>query len=78
MTVSDNPKRLTSEDVLCIRTYADCNMRASEAARQLGYAPNNVDYHLKKIQKYTGYNPKVFNDLVYLVSWLDENWTDQT
>lgn len=50
-----------------ILAYAKCNMTASETARMVHYHPNNVEYHLTKIKKKYGLDPKVFYDLVKLL-----------
>ena len=58
---------MTKEDKEILIAYAEHNMSVSDTARALVYHRNSVDYHLRKIAKETGLNPKNFFDLVVLV-----------
>lgn len=60
-------KKLTIMDWHVVRAYADCNMNASAAARVVHMHINNVEYHLEKVKRLTGLNPKCFYDLVELM-----------
>lgn len=62
---------LTSIDIMCLKEYANANMRLSEASRTLNYHYNSVLYHLKQVKKKTGLNPQIFWDLVKLLEVVD-------
>lgn len=58
---------MTEQHRKLILTYAKCDMNRSEAGRKLYMHVNTVDYHLKKIKKETGLDPKKFYDLIKLL-----------
>ena len=61
---------LTDEDIAIVRSYAKNNMSASETARYMNYSWYSINYHLGRVEQKTGYNPRVFYDLVELLRWL--------
>lgn len=58
---------MTEKQAEIILAYAECNMNAVAAGRMIYMSEANVFYHLTKIRKQTGRNPKRFFDLCYLV-----------
>lgn len=50
-----------------ILAYAENNMSARGAAKQVFMTDANVGYHLNRIRKQMGWNPRNFYDLCYLV-----------
>ena len=67
MTNVGTTQRMTEKQAEIILAYADCNMNAVAAGRMIYMSEANVSYHLTKIRKQTGRNPKRFFDLCYLV-----------
>lgn len=63
---------MTKIDIEVIQALADCDMNASSAARKMYVHLNTVAYHITKIQKETGLNPRKFRDLVKLLEMVDE------
>ena len=51
---------LTVRDKEILRAYADARMRVKTAARTLGVADTTVVYHLDRIGKETGQDPRDF------------------
>ena len=58
---------MTKQQAEVVLAYAENDMNAKAAARKLYMHEANVSYHLKRIQKQMGWNPKKFYDLCYLV-----------
>ena len=58
---------LNELDWKVLLAYADCDMNAERAAKQLHMARGTVCYHLDKIRDETKYSPYVFYDLIELV-----------
>ena len=54
---------LTVEDKEIIETYAECDMNRTKTSEMLYLHSNTVVYHLNKIFKKTGLNPRKFYDL---------------
>ena len=50
-----------------IMAYAESNMKPKAAGKKLYMSGEAVCYHLAKIQKQMGFNPRKFFDLCYLV-----------
>lgn len=50
---------------------AECNMNIAETARRAYTHRNNVEYHLGKIKRETGLDPKNFYDLVKLLETIN-------
>ena len=50
---------------------ADCGMSVSETARQLYMHRNTVIYHVEKIKRTTGKDPRSFYDLYDLIKIID-------
>ena len=50
-----------------IKGLADNNMSVNAVSRNLYCHRNTVEYHIKRVEKETGLNPKRFYDLVKLV-----------
>lgn len=63
---------LTEKDIEIIFAYAENNMRTTETAYQIYVHRNTVEYHLDKVKRKTGLDPKKFYDLVKLISELTE------
>lgn len=59
---------LTELDWEVIHHYADNDMSVSATARAAHMHENTVRYHLEKVQKETGMNPRKFHDLVKLLN----------
>lgn len=57
---------LTDEDMNLLRTYFSTNMSLKETSEILFLHKNTLQYKLNRIEKLTGYNPRVFSDAVNL------------
>ena len=55
-------------DYRIIRALADNDMKVSVAAELLHYTEGTLYYHMNKIKRLTGLDPKKFWDLVKLVT----------
>lgn len=58
---------MTEQEAEIILTYADCDMNMLNTGRILNYNHTSILYRLNKIRDKTGYDPRVFYDLVVLV-----------
>lgn len=58
---------MTKDQAKIVLSYAKHNMNAVAAGAELYMHEATVSYHLDKIKKQMGWNPKVFWDLCYLV-----------
>lgn len=58
---------MTREQAKIILAFAENDMKIRATGEQLYMHHANVIYHLKKIQKEMGWNPRKFYDLCYLV-----------
>lgn len=58
---------MTLHQAKIILAYAENDMKLKPTAQQLYLAEGSVAYHLEKIQKQMGWNPRKFYDLCYLV-----------
>lgn len=58
---------MTKEQAEMIMAFAENNMKQEPAAKQLYMTSENLRYHLKKIRREMGWNPRNFFDLCYLV-----------
>lgn len=58
---------LTVQDRRILQAYADAAMNGSAAAKALGLNLKTVRYHLDRIKKQTGMDPKSFWDLTKLL-----------
>lgn len=61
---------LTDEDIAVIRCLASNDMNVGRAARAMNYSRYSIVYHMNRVEQKTGYNPRVFYDLVDLLRWL--------
>ena len=61
---------LTDEDIAIVRAYAKNNMRTSDTARDTNYSWYTINYHMDRVEKKTGFDPRVFYDLVDLLRWM--------
>ena len=61
---------LTDEDIAVIRCLAKSDMNVGRASRAMNYSRYSIVYHLDRVEQKTGYNPRVFYDLVELLRWL--------
>lgn len=59
---------MTANDAKIILVFAECNMNIAAAAKKLFMHRNTVLYHLEKIHKATGHDPRKFYDLIFLAS----------
>lgn len=64
---------LTETDKKIIKAYADNDMKRNNTAAALFYNPNTVDYHITRIHKKTGLNPRKFYDLNELLKKCGED-----
>ncbi|MCR5371521.1 MAG: helix-turn-helix domain-containing protein [Clostridium sp.] len=53
-------------DTDCLRAYFSCNMSVKAASEQLFIHKNTLQYHLDRVHRLTGYNPRIFRDAVVL------------
>ena len=58
--------QLTEQQKSIIRSMCDNNLSISAVARDLNYHRNAIMYHVERIQKITGLNPKRYYDLMEL------------
>lgn len=58
---------LSRTNALIIRAMAENRLRAHTAAKALHYSRTNVDYHLQRIRKLTGKDPRDFFDMCELL-----------
>ena len=58
---------MTERDIEIILGYAENNMNVSETARKMFFHRNTLEYHLDKVKKKTGLDPRKFYDLLELV-----------
>lgn len=58
---------MTEHQSEIIKSFADCNMNISATAVIMNYHRNSILYHMEKIRKETGLNPRNFHDLVKLL-----------
>lgn len=68
---------MTPFEIELLRAYADCNMRVSSLAKQMYVHYNTVYYHLDKIHRETGLNPRTFRDLVELLSRIERGEAEE-
>lgn len=62
---------MTDLDVEIILALADCDMSVARTGQKLYMHQNTVKYHLAKVKKETGLNPKCFYDLVKLLAMIE-------
>ena len=60
-------RKLKDVDIEAFIEFAKYNMNAAETARHLYRHRNNIEYHLKKVERVTGLNPFRFYDLIQLL-----------
>ena len=58
---------MTAYQAKIVLAYAINSMNAEDTGRYLHMVPQNVHYHLDKINRDTGLNPKNFFDLCRLI-----------
>ena len=59
---------LDKADFAIIQSMADCNMCISDVARKNYRSPNSIQYHLRKVKRISGKDPKNFYDLMWMIS----------
>ena len=64
--------KLSRTNALIIRAMAKNRLRAHTAAKALHYSRTNVDYHVARIRKLTGKDPRDFFDMIELLKMADE------
>ena len=60
-------KQLNDLDKTILIEYANCSMNAAKTAEKLHFHRNNITYHLKKVERFTGLNPYNFYELVQIL-----------
>lgn len=68
--------RLDGLDYRIILALAENDMKVSLAAEKLSYCDGTLYYHMNKIKRLTGLDPKKFYDLVKLLKWIKEGPLD--
>lgn len=58
---------MTKYQAKIIMAYANNDMNVKLASKELWMSDGNVGYHLTKIRKQMGFDPRKFFDLCYLV-----------
>ena len=58
---------MTKEQAKIILAYAENDMKIKPTSEKIYMCEANVHYHLNKIKKQMGWNPRKFYDLCYLV-----------
>ena len=58
---------LTELDCEIVLAFAENDMKVSETAQKFFFHRNTIEYHLDKVKRKTGLNPKKFYDLTELV-----------
>ena len=58
---------LTEDDIVILRTYANCSMNAARTAACLKYSSNAVFYHLNRVEEKTRIDPRTFWGLTELL-----------
>lgn len=58
---------MTKQQAEIILAFAQNDMKVKETGEQLYMCGANVSYHLNRIHKKLGWNPRKFFDLCYLV-----------
>ncbi len=58
---------LNEIDVQIIRAMPECNMKVYAVADRLHYSRQAIGYHIERIRRLTGLNPKGFFDLQELL-----------
>ena len=58
---------MTKQQAEIILAYAENDMKIRPTSEKIYMCEANVHYHLRKIEEKTGWNPKKFYDLCYLV-----------
>ena len=58
---------MTRQQAKIILAFAENDMQVKATGAQLYTHPTNVSYHLNKIQRQMGWNPRKFYDLCFLV-----------
>jgi sugar diacid utilization regulator len=66
--------RLDGLDWRIIRALADNDMKVCVAAEKLHYCEGTLYYHINKIRRLTGLDPKRFWDLAKLVKCMKEDF----
>lgn len=68
-------RSLNREDLELLKVYYSTNMSLKETAERLFIHKNTLQYKLNRIEKLSGYNPRLFRDAVslYLATKLDKS-----
>lgn len=69
---------MTKEDAHIVIAMANHNMNATDVARAIFVHRNTVLYHLDKVKRHTGLDPRRFYDLVELVKMAQEVLESET
>lgn len=64
---------MTEKQKEIIKAYACNKMRLNETGRKLNYHRNTICYHMEKVYKETGLDPRDFFDLVKLLRMIGED-----
>lgn len=63
---------LSSLDVEVIRELATCSLNVEEVSRKIYRCRHSVEYHIRKITRITGLDPRKFYDLRELLKMVGE------
>ena len=72
MTSCERRSTMNKEDAHIVVAMANHSMNIGEVSRQLFMHRNTVTYHLDKVKRQTGLDPRRFYDLVELVRMAQE------
>ena len=64
---------LTNIERQVIRTVADCDLNVTQASRVFHYHRNTLVYHMEKIKRKTGLDPRRFWDMIKLLEVINES-----
>jgi sugar diacid utilization regulator len=63
--------KLDRKDFLIIRALAEDDMKLCRVARRLNYSTSAVSYHIQKIIRLTGRDPRRTKDMLWFLDRLD-------
>ena len=58
--------KLDPADIRCLDAYFSCNLSVNAASEKLFIHKNTLQYHLDRVYRLTGYNPRRFRDAMVL------------
>ena len=63
---------LDERDLKIVQAFANNNMKINPTAKEVNYTDGTITYHLNKVKRLTGLDPKKFWDLVKLCETMKE------